>query len=247
MTQTRFEKICVVIGYLLAPVCFILMIWIALDTAINYYLIHSWVKQAIQTENLKFLYDRISTGSWWMFGRVWVPDIRAFHVLFAVFIYMIGPLFVLNVCADIFKNVKHANWYASAIVFVIIASPLITLTYGASSGHISPNISEANRYRQPITKIANQQVQKYKMNHIDHANEFQRIDGTTFRVNGTAYHVKDKNNIIMNYHHQPMASRQITVEWTQYNHVPKYLKAFSSKDLPSSADDNNSLKVIIDQ
>ena len=98
-----------------------------------------------------------------------------------------------------------------------------------------------------ITKVANHQVQKYAVRNIDHANEFQRVDGTTFKVNGTTYHVKDKNNIIMNYRHQPMATRQITVEWTQYNHVPKYLKEFSSKDLPSSANDNNSLKVIIDQ
>lgn len=247
MIQTRFEQICIVIGYLLAPVCFILMIWIALDTVINYYLIHSWVNHAIQTENLKFLYDRISTGPWWMFGRVWVPNMRAFHVLFAFALYTIGPFFVLAVSADILDHAKYANRYASAIVFVIIAAPLITLIYGASSRRISPNISDANQYRQPIVKIANQQVQKYKMNHVDHANEFQRIDGTAFKVNGTTYYVKDKDNIIMNYHHQPTASRQITVEWTQYDHVPKYLKEFSSKDLPSSANDNNSLKVIIDQ
>lgn len=222
------------------------MIWIALDTAINYYLIHSWVDHTIQTQNLKFLYDRVSSAPWWMFGRVWLPDVRAFRVVFAVFIYVIGPFFVLNVCADIFENVKHANWYASVIMFVIIAAPLITLIYGAQSDLSIPD-NASNYHAQLITKIANQQVRKYKMNHIDHANEFQRIDGTTFKINGTTYHVKDKDNIIMNYHHQPMTSRQITVEWTQYDHVPKYLKAFSSKDLPSSADDNNSLKVIIDQ
>lgn len=246
MTQTRFEQICIVIGYLLASVCFILMIWIALDTAINYYLIHSWVKQAIQTENLKFLYDHVSTGPWWMFGRVWVPDIRAFHVLFAFALYTISPFFVLAVSADILDNVKHANWYASVIALVIVAAPLITLICGAQSDLSIPD-NTSNYHAQQITKIANQQVQKYRMNHIDHANEFQRIDGTTFRVNGTTYHVKDKNNIIMNYHHQPMTSRQITAEWTQYDHVPKYLEAFSSKDLPASADDNNSLRVIIDQ
>lgn len=222
------------------------MIWIALDTMINFYLIRSWVNHTIQTQNLKFLYDRVSSGPWWMFGRVWVPDERALHLLAAFIVYSIGTMFVLAVSADVFENTKYANLYAIIVIFVVTVSPLVTLIYGMSSDLMIPSHDDAHP-NQSIIKIANQQVRKYKINYIDHDNEFQRIDGTTFKVNGTTYYVKDKNNIIMNYRHQPMATRQITVKWTQYDHVPKYLKAFSSKDLPSSADDNNSLKVIIDQ
>lgn len=234
----------VVVVYLLLFAITAAMLWVTLDVIINYYTICRWVDHAVVTGNLTHLYDQLSTGSWWEFGRVWLPDIRLSQLLIALLVLPLGSWFAIGLLISAVTNRDDIIFGYSSIIVSILMITIFAYSY-KTSDMIYNNGNGQSNYS--IAKVANHQVQKYAVHHIDHANEFQRIDGTTFKVNRTTYHVKDKNNIIMNYRHQPMTSRQITVEWTQYDHVPKYLKTFSSKDLPSLVDDNNSLKVIIDQ
>lgn len=180
----------------------------------------------------------------WEFGRVWMPDIRFSHLLIALLVLPLGSWFAIGLLIATFTNRDNIIFGRASVIVSILMITIFAYSY-KTSNMISNNVTSQSNYS--IAKVANRQVQKYAVHHIDYANEFQRIDGTTFKVNGTTYHVKNKDNVIMNYHHQPVTSRQITVKWTQYDHVPKYLKEFSSKDLPLSANNNNSLKVIIDQ
>lgn len=230
--------------YLLLLLITAAMLWVVIDVIINNYLIQGWIEHAVTTGNLKHLYDQLSTGYWWEFGRVWLPDIRLSQLLIAFLVLPLGSWFAVGLLIAAFTNRDDIIFGSSSAIIAMLLITIFAYSY-RTSDMISNNVTGQSNYS--IAKVANRQVQQYAVHHIDHANEFQRIDGTTFKVNGTTYHVKNKDNIIMNYRHQPMTSRQITVEWTQYNHVPKYLKEFSSKDLPASANDNNSLNVIIDQ
>lgn len=234
----------VIAVYLLLLTIAAAMLWVVIDVIINYYTIQGWIEHAVITGNLEHLYNQLSTGNWWEFGRVWIPDIRLSQLLIALLVLPLGSWFAIGLLIAAFTNRDDIIFGCSSAIISMLLITVFAYSY-RTSDMIYNSMTDQSNYS--IAKVANKQVQHYAVHNVDHANEFQRIDGTTFKVNGTTYHVKNKDNIIMNYRHQPMATRQITVEWTQYDHVPKYLKEFSSKDLPSSADDNNSLKVIIDQ
>lgn len=80
------------------------MLWVTLDVIINYYTIHRWVDHAVVTGNLTHLYDQLSTGHWWEFGRVWLPDIRLSQLLIALLVLPLGSWFAIGLLISAVTN-----------------------------------------------------------------------------------------------------------------------------------------------
>lgn len=110
----------VVIVYLLLFALTTAMLWVTLDVIINYYVIHEWINHAIVTGNLKHLYDQLSTGHWWEFGRVWLPDIRLSQLLIALLVLPLGSWFAIGLLISAVTNRDDIVFGCSSIIVSIL-------------------------------------------------------------------------------------------------------------------------------
>lgn len=203
----------------------------------------------LKTGSLNQIYQWFSSTPVMVFGRQHIPDIRSGTVLFGISL-LIVTLIVFRIVAS--DAQLHKASVSAFHAYALFAVTLIGITAGfVNLGFCSPNSEMQRQYYPHIVKItrqANRIVRQHQTAKIVASDHFQRIDGTTFKINGQTYAVTNKNNVITNYERVPQRTRTIAVTWTQTDHhVPAAVKVYETIGIYHSSKHNPTLKIEITQ